>query len=87
MFAAALSIAKKGKPTRNKGITGDQYRQHYTTGLTPPSMAGRIWINNGVEQRKILHSDEMPDRWIRGRCDIRGDNNSTRKKRSENKIN
>jgi hypothetical protein len=50
-------------------------------------MAGRIWINNGVEQRKILHSDEMPEGWIRGRCDIRGDNNSTRKKRSENKIN
>lgn len=114
----ALSVAKKGKPTWNKGLTvedervkrnvelataskrlnpkpawnkgisGDDYKQHYKTGLTPPSMMGRIWINNGVEQRKILRTDIIPEGWTRGRCDNRGDNNPMKKRnQNENQIN
>lgn len=71
----------------NKGITGDVYKQHYKSGLTPPSMTGRMWINNGVEQRKIMKTDSIPEGWVNGRCDNKGDNNPMRKKQNENQIN
>lgn len=68
------------KPSWNKGITADEYKSHYgENGLTPPSMVGRIWINNGTSQRKIMKTDPIPDGWMRGRCDNKGENNPMRK--------
>lgn len=69
------------KPAWNKGLTGEEYKAHYNTGLTPPSMVGRIWINDGIAQRKILNTEPIPDGWHRGRCDNKGDNNPMRKQK------
>ena len=70
------------KPSWNKGITSDEYRSHYgEKGLTSPSMIGRIWINNGIDQRKIMATDDIPNGWTRGRCDNKGDNNPMRKQK------
>jgi len=67
----------------NKGLKGEEYKLHYNKGLSPPSMTGRIWINNGMEQRKIMKDDIIPEGWTRGRCDIKGDNNPTRKRHED----
>jgi len=76
---AKLSASMKGKTPWNKGLTGEDYKKHYNGNLNPPSMAGRIWITNGVSNRKIPKEDTIPDGWSRGRYDNRGDNNPMRK--------
>lgn len=76
-------------PPWNKGLSGEEYTKRYVDGgITPPSMIGRIWINNGAEQRKIMKGDIIPDGWVRGRCDNKGSNNPMNKgKQNENKEN
>jgi len=44
-------------------------------------MKGRIWITNGLKNKKILKENEIPSGWYRGRCDIRGENNPMRRKK------
>lgn len=86
-LAEKVSQTKQENPTEawNKGMSGDDYKARYKNGgLTPPSMTGRIWINNGKEQRKIMNYEPIPEGWTRGRCDIKGDNNPMRKKQNEN---
>lgn len=69
------------KPSWNKGLSGDDYLTHYVDKPKPPSMTGRVWINNGTQQRKIQSTDVIPDGWSRGRCDNKGDNNPMRKQK------
>lgn len=78
----ALKKSKKENPRDpwNKNLTGEEYKKYYSSGLQPPSMVGRMWINNGSEQRKIPQTDPIPTGWYRGRCDNTGENNPSRKK-------
>lgn len=76
-----LKTSKKAnpKPAWNKGIKGEEYSKHYSQQIKPPSMLGRIWINNGIKQTKIPKEDHIPEGWVKGRCDNLGDNNPMRK--------
>lgn len=73
----------KGKKSWNSGITGKKYTKHYSSGLTPPSMLGRIWINNGIEQKKILKEQNIPQGWKKGRLKFSGNDNPMRKIKKE----
>lgn len=70
----------KGKIPWNKGLTGSQYKNFYTKGgLTPPSMLGYKWINNGSIQKKLRPNENLPNGWMYGRLDMIGDKNPMRK--------
>lgn len=64
-----------GRTPWNKGLTGTDFLEYYEIKPIPPNMSGYRWINNGHIQKKIQPSIEIPDGWVRGRLDIRGDNN------------
>ena len=78
------SDSMKGKPAWNKNLTGEQYKSKYKNGgLKPPSMTGYKWINNGLNQAKLAPNKELPENWVFGRLDIKGDNNPMRKNKND----
>ena len=77
------SDSMKGKPAWNKNLTGEQYKSKYKNGgLKPPSMTGYKWINNGLNQAKLAPNKELPENWVFGRLDIKGNNNPMRKNKN-----
>jgi len=63
-------------------MTGKEYKKHYNTatGLKPPSMLGRKWINDGKIQKKLAPGEPLPDGWSYGRLDMSGKNNPMNRK-------
>lgn len=56
-----------GKIPWNKGLTGDEHINRYKSRSIPPSMLGRVWINDGNIHKKILKNEQIPDGWSKGR--------------------
>ena len=45
-------------------------------------MTGYKWINNGLNQAKLAPNKELPENWVFGRLDIKGNNNPMRKNKN-----
>lgn len=80
MLAPYMGSWNKGREPWNKGLKGGDFKLKNPNHSKPPSMSGYKWINNGIEQTKIAPNKNLPEGWVFGRLDNRGDNNGMRKK-------
>lgn len=80
MLAPHIGSWNNGRKPWNKGLKGDDFKAKNPNHSKPPNMTGYRWINNGTEQTKLAPTKELPNGWIYGRIDNRGDNNGMRKK-------
>ena len=77
-FAGKWNI---GRTAWNKGLSGEEHNKHYKDRkIKIPNMTGYKWINNGIKQTKVPPGTQIPNGWVRGRIDLRGDNNPMRNK-------
>lgn len=71
----------KGKTPWNKGLKGEEYKKYYSeNSLKPPSHKGTMYINDGVNQKKILKTENIPEGWVKGCLSLMGDNNPMKNK-------
>lgn len=70
-----------GKTAWNKGVTGEEYKKRYSSGLTPPKHYGARWINNGIITIKIQAGIELPEGFVYGRLSMQGKNNPMKDKK------
>lgn len=69
-----------GRPAWNKGITGEDYKERYSSGLIPPRHDGARWVNDGVKTIKIQAGMEIPSGYVYGRLSMQGKNNPMKNK-------
>jgi hypothetical protein len=77
------SESMKGKIPWNKNMPKEEYLKKNPNHVNPPNMTGYRWINNGKEQTKLKPNTPIPEGWVYGRIDNKGDNNPMRKNKND----